>query len=98
MGTLTELKGKNALNLNDLAELEDQYGPLDQIDLARFGVIRRILWLVVRKSESGVTEEQVGERFTMDTMQEEVTKVLRASGLLPAADAAEGKAEAAGEV
>ena len=97
MGTLTELKGKNALNLNDLAELEDHFGSLDQIDLARFGVIRRILWLVVKKSEPGISEEQVGERFTMDTMQEEVTKVLRASGLLPAAETSEGKGEATGE-
>jgi hypothetical protein len=97
MGTLTELKGKNALNLNDLAELEDQFGPLDQIDLARFVVIRRILWLVVKKTEPEITENQVGERFTMDTMQEEVTKVLRASGLLPAEEASGGKGEATGE-
>jgi len=97
MGTLTELKGKNALNLNDLAELEDQFGPLDQIDLARFGVIRRILWLVVKKTEPEITENQVGERFTMDTMQEEVTKVLRASGLLPAEEASGGKGRATGE-
>ena len=98
MGTLTELKGKNALNLNDLAELEEAFGSLDQIDLSRFGVIRRILWLVIRKSEVGLTEIQVGERFTLETMQEEVTKVLRASGLLPAEDVAQGKVEATGEV
>lgn len=96
MSTLAELKASKALNLNDLAELEEKYGPLDQIDLARFGVVRRILWLVIRKGEPGVTEEAVGERFTMDTMQEEVTKVLKASGLLGSSDDS-GKAEAAGE-
>lgn len=98
MGTLTELKGKQALNLNDLAELEEAFGSLDSIDLSRFSVIRRILWLVVRKSEVGISESEVGERFTLETMQEEVTKVLRASGLLPADEANDkGKGEATGE-
>lgn len=96
MSTLAELKATKALNLNDLAELEEKYGPLDQIDLARFGVVRKILWLVIRKSEPGVTEEAVGERFTVETMQEEVTKVLQASGLLGSPDQS-GKAEAVGE-
>jgi hypothetical protein len=97
MGNLTELKGKNALNLNDLAELEEAFGGLDAIDLSRFSVIRRILWLVIRKSEPGISEEKIGERFTLETMQEEVTKVLRASGLLPAEDVQEGKEAATGE-
>jgi hypothetical protein len=96
MSTLAELKATKALNLNDLAELEDKFGSLDQIDLARFGVVRRILWLVIRKGEPGITEEAVGERFTIETMQEEVTKVLKASGLLGTSDDS-GKAEAAGE-
>lgn len=97
MGNLTELKGKKALNLNDLAELEDQFGPLDVIDLARFVVIRKILWLVIRKDEPAITIEQVGERFTLETMQEEVQKVLKASGLLGAGEASEGKEGATGE-
>ena len=72
MGTLAELKAKKALNLNDLAEIEEKFGPLDQIDLARFSVVRKILWLVIRKDETEVTELEVGERFNIQTMQEEV--------------------------
>lgn len=98
MGNLTELKAKGALNLNDLAELEENFGGLDKIDLSRFTVVRKILWLVIRKAEPTVTELEVGERFNLQTMQEEVQKVLKASGLLGAEEAAEGKAEAAGEV
>jgi hypothetical protein len=96
MSNLAELKGKKALNLNDLAELETEFGPLDVIDLARFVVIRKILWLVIRKDESAITLDQVGERFTIQTMQEEVNKVLKASGLLGTDEVSEGKAEATG--
>jgi hypothetical protein len=98
MGTLTELKAKKALNLNDLAEIEDKFGPLDKIDLARFAVVRKILWLVIRKDEPEVTETEVGERFNIQTMQEEVQKVLRASGLLGSDEDPEGKEEAAGAI
>jgi hypothetical protein len=98
MADLAELKAKRALNLNDLAEIEEQFGPLDKIDLGRFGVVRKILWLVIRKEEPAITELQVGERFNVQTMQTEVDKVLRASGLLGTDEVAEGKAEAAGEV
>lgn len=97
MGNLVELKGKKALNLNDLSELEEEYGSLDRIDLSRFAVIRKILWLVIRKDEPGVTLESVGERFNIQTMQEEVNKVLKASGLLGSDEATEGKGEATGE-
>ena len=97
MGNLTELKGGKALNLNDLAELEEEFGPLDKVDLSRFTVIRKILWLVIRKGEQ-VTLEQVGERFNIQTMQEEVNKVLKASGLLGSDEVTSGKEEATGEV
>lgn len=96
MSNLAELKGKKALNLNDLAELETEFGPLDVIDLARFVVIRKILWLVIRKDEPAITLDQVGERFTIQTMQEEVNKVLKASGLLGTDEVSEGKEEATG--
>lgn len=98
MADLAEIKAKRALNLNDLAEIEDQFGSLDKIDLGRFAVVRKILWLVIKKEEPAITELQVGERFNVQTMQQEVDKVLRASGLLGTDEAAEGKAEAAGEV
>jgi hypothetical protein len=98
MGNLVELKGGKALNLNDLAELEEEFGPLDKVDLSRFTVIRKILWLVIRKSEDGVSIEQVGERFNIQTMQQEVEKVLKASGLLGSDEVSAGKEEATGEV
>jgi hypothetical protein len=98
MGNLVELKGGKALNLNDLAELEEEFGPLDKVDLSRFTVIRKILWLVIRKGEVGISIEQVGERFNIQTMQEEVQKVLKASGLLGTDEVSSGKEEATGEV
>jgi len=97
MGNLVELKGGKALNLNDLADLEEEFGPLDKVDLSRFTVIRKILWLVIKKGEP-VTIEQVGERFNIHTMQEEVNKVLKASGLLGSDQVTSGKEEATGEV
>ena len=97
MGNLVELKGKKALNLNDLSELEEEYGSLDKIDLSRFSIIRKILWMVIRKEEPAVTLDEVGERFNIQTMQEEVNKVLKASGLLGGDEATEGKGEATGE-
>jgi hypothetical protein len=98
VGNLVELRGKKALNLNDLAELEEQFGSLDKIDLGRFAVVRKILWLVIRKDEPEISLEQVGERFNIQTMQSEVNKVLKASGLLGTDEVSEGKEEAAGEV
>lgn len=98
MGNLVELRGKKALNLNDLAELEEQFGSLDKIDLSRFAVVRKILWLVIKKDEPDISLEQVGERFNIQTMQTEVNKVLKASGLLGSDEVEEGKEEAAGEV
>jgi hypothetical protein len=80
------------LTLNDLADIEEKYGSLDQIDLTKFTVIRYILWLVLKKDEP-ITEREVGDRFTLDTMREEIDKVMRASGLIGADEAAgaEGK-------
>lgn len=98
MGNLVELKGKKALNLNDLADLEEQFGSLDRVDLSRFAVVRKILWLVIRKDEPEISLEQVGERFNIQTMQEEVNKVLKASGLLGSDEVSAGKEEATGEV
>jgi hypothetical protein len=98
VGNLVELKGKKALNLNDLADLEEQFGSLDRVDLSRFAVVRKILWLVIRKDEPEISLEQVGERFNIQTMQEEVNKVLKASGLLGSDEVSAGKEEATGEV
>jgi hypothetical protein len=92
-GALSVARSKNALNLNDLADLQDRYGSLDKIDLTNFSVVRFVLWLIIRKEEPEVTEREVGERFDMQTMQSEMTKVLARSGLI-SEDQAEGKAVA----
>ena len=92
-GALGVARAKNALNLNDLADLQDRYGSLDKIDLTNFSVVRFVLWLIIRKEEPAVTEREVGERFDMQTMQSEMTKVLARSGLINE-DQAEGKAVA----
>ena len=90
-GALSVARSKNALNLNDLADLQDRYGSLDKIDLTNFSVVRFVLWLIIRKDEPEVTEREVGGRFDMQTMQSEMTKVLARSGLI-SEDQAEGKA------
>ena len=79
-GALSVARSKNALNLNDLADLQDRYGSLDKIDLTNFSVVRFVLWLIIRKDEPEVTEREVGGRFDMQTMQSEMTKVLARSG------------------
>jgi len=92
MANLAQVRPTKVLTLNDLADIEEKYGSLDQIDLTKFTVIRYILWLVLKKDEP-ITEREVGDRFTLDTMREEIDKVMRASGLIGADEAvgAEGK-------
>jgi hypothetical protein len=92
MANLAQVRPTKVLTLNDLADIEEKYGSLDQIDLSKFTVIRYILWLVLKKDEP-ITEREVGDRFTLDTMREEIDKVMRASGLIGADEAAgaEGK-------
>lgn len=94
MANLTQVRPTKVLTLNDLADIEEKYGSLDQIDLTKFTVIRYILWLVLKKDEP-LTEREVGDRFSLDTMREEIDKVMRASGLLGGEEAGEGKAEEA---
>ena len=83
MANLSEISPKQALSINDLADLEERYGAVDKIDFNKFTVLRYVLWLAIRKSEPEVDEREVGERFDIKSMQETVTKVLRDSGLLP---------------
>jgi hypothetical protein len=92
MANLAQVRPTKVLTLNDLADIEEKYGSLDQIDLTKFTVIRYILWLVLKKDEP-ITEREVGDRFTLDTMREEIDKVMRAIGLIGADEAAgaEGK-------
>ena len=92
--TLNEARGKGALTLNDLAELEERFGNLSTLDFARFAVLRTVLWLSLRKQEEGITEEQVGERFDLTNLLTEVQPVLKASGLAAGEDDESGKAAA----
>jgi hypothetical protein len=96
MANLSQVRPTKVLTLNDLADIEEKYGSLDQIDLTKFTVIRYILWLVLKKDEPQLSEREVGDRFSLDTMREEIDKVMRASGLLGAeTEGASGKAEEA---
>jgi hypothetical protein len=95
MAMLTDLK-PGALDLNDLAWLEERYGQgLDVLDFSRMSVLRDILWLVARHEEPDVTVESVGARYTAASLMEEAGPVLRASGLMPADEGDEGNAPAA---
>ena len=83
MANLVDISPKKALNLNDLADLEEKYGSVDKIDFNKFNVLRYVLWLAIKRNEPEVTEREVGDRFDIKSMQDTVTKVLRDSGLLP---------------
>lgn len=92
-GDLGAARSKSALNLNDLADIQEKYGSLDKIDLTNFSVVRFVLWLIIRKEEKDITEREVGDRFDMQTMQSEMTNVLRRSGLIGEDDAGKATAE-----
>jgi hypothetical protein len=93
MASLNEVRPTRVLTLNDLADIEDKFGGLDKVDLTKFTVLRYILWLVLKKDDAKLDERTVGDQFSLDTMREEIDKVLRSSGLIGAADeeGAEGK-------
>lgn len=92
--SLESARNKGALTLNDLADLEERYGSLGDMDFTRFAVLRTILWMSIRKSEPDVTEEQIGDRFTIANISKEVQPILVASGLTSGEDDAAGKAAA----
>ena len=95
MANLNEVRAARVLNLKDLADSEEKFGGLDKVDLTRFTVLRYILWLVLRKDDPKIDERMVGERFSLDTMREEIDTVLRSSGLIGnGEEGIEGKAEA----
>jgi len=79
--SLNEARGKTALTLNDLADLEERHGSLGSIDFSKFSVLRTVLWMSLRKQDPELTEEQVGDRFDLTNLLTEVTPVLKASGL-----------------
>lgn len=91
MTKLSEISASNTLSLNDLADLEEKFGSIDQINWNSFSVLRFVLWLADRKVNPGKTERELGEELNVTTLQDKATTLLRASGLLPDEDA-EGKA------
>jgi len=70
-----------ALNLNDLAELEEKFGALDSINFSKVSTLRYVLWLVLKKEDGALTLEQVGERFDLSNLNKEIEPILEASGL-----------------
>jgi hypothetical protein len=82
MATLNQVRPTRVLTLNDLADIEDKFGGLDKVDLTKFTVLRYILWLVLRKDDNKMDERAVGDKFSLDTMRDEIDKVLRSSGLI----------------
>lgn len=70
-----------ALNLNDLAELEEKFGTLDSINFSKVSTLRYVLWLVLKKEDGALTLEQVGERFDLSNLNKEIEPILEASGL-----------------
>jgi hypothetical protein len=92
--SLESARNKGALTLNDLADLEERFGSLADMDFTRFAVLRSILWMSVRKTEPDVTEQEIGDRFTIANIATEVQPILVASGLSAGEDDAAGKAAA----
>jgi hypothetical protein len=82
MADLNQVRAKRVLTLNDLADIEEKFGGLDKVDLTKFTVLRYILWLVLRKDDKTYDERAVGDKFSLDTMRDEIDKVLRSSGLI----------------
>jgi|694.fasta_scaffold03391_3 hypothetical protein len=79
---LGEIRPTNkALNLNDLAELEEKFGSLDSINFSKVSTLRYVLWLVLKKEDVALTLEQVGERFDLSNLNKEIEPILEASGL-----------------
>jgi hypothetical protein len=71
----------DALDLNDLAELEDAFGDLDEIQWSNLKVVRMVLWLYHRKTEPSITEVEVGAKYNVSNLREAVSKLLAASGI-----------------
>ena len=82
---LTELRpaefDPEVLDLNDLTELEEEYGALDGIDWSRFAVIRHLMWCVLRHAEPEITLKETGARFTVANLTAAAERVLVKSGI-----------------
>lgn len=82
------------LNLNDLVDLEDLYGPIDQIDWSRMRVMRTVIWCVYRHDEPAITETEAGARIDQNNIAEEAGRILARSGITSDGETPQGNAPA----
>jgi hypothetical protein len=69
---------------NDLAEIEDRFGSLGEIDLTRVKMQRFIVFLALRKHRPEMSEEGAGDILTLDAgaaVGEFIGSIMRGSGL-----------------
>lgn len=85
MTSLTEVR-TGVLDLNDFADLEEAYGPLDEIDFKRMAVIRRVLWLHERHEKPEITEREAGALYTAENIAEKLASILSSAGLSGSAE------------
>jgi len=74
------------LNFNDLADLEEKFGDLDSIDTGRVVTQRYMIWFILSRTDSELTEQQVGESMTLDKGREIgqfIKEVFALSGFRP---------------
>ena len=67
------------LNLNQLCKVEAKFGSLAKLkDTVSMELIRYLAFQVISPVYPGMTEEQIGEKLTMESVQE-IAKVLNPS-------------------
>lgn len=89
---LSELRPE-VLDLNDLVELEEAFGPLETLNLNSLKVLRFILWRFLLHTEPEVTLEQSGTRYNIEQVMAEARLVLERSGIASKGEP-QGNAEA----
>lgn len=71
------------LNFNHLADLEEHFGALEDIDIGKISHQRYVLWFILSRSQPELTEQQIGESLTLDNGAETgafIRKVFTLSG------------------
>lgn len=69
------------IDLNDLVELEEEFGSLDTIDWSRMIVMRHLLWLALLHSEPGISLKDVGSRYDFDGLEKAAMEVVTKAGI-----------------
>lgn len=54
------------LNFNDLADLEERFGDLENIETDKIKDQRFMIWFILSRAEPTLTEEEVGAGLTLD--------------------------------